>query len=170
MQRGHAPWGELNEKTRGSSSASETPWSGHARFSENVSRLSVDDVDHDEPLRERRRRLDRLCQPLPQIRLHHEPVDDDLDRVLELLVERDLLLEQTLLTVDLHAREAVAPELLEDVLELALSVAHDGRVDGELRPLVEAQHLLDDLVERLPGDRTPADRAVRPADARVQKA
>ena len=169
MQRGQAPCGELKEKTRGSSSGSETPWSGHARFSEKVSRLAVDHVDHDEPLRERRRGLDRLREPLPEIRLHHEPVDDDLDRVLELLVERDLLLEQPLLAVDLHAREAVAAQLLEDVLELALAVAHDRRVDRELRALVEPQHLLDDLVERLPGDRASADRAVRPADPRVQQ-
>ncbi len=132
--------------------------------------FSVDDVDDDEPLCERRRRLDRLREPLPQVRLHHEPVDDDFDRVLELLVEDDLLLEQPLLAVDLHAREAVAAELLENVLELALAVTRDRCVDREPRPLVEPQHLLDDLVERLPGDRPPADRAVRPADARVQQA
>ena len=89
---------------------------------------------------------------------------------LNFLSSDDLLLEQPLLAVDLHAREAVAAQLLEDVLELALAVAHDRRVDGELRPLVEPQHLLDDLVERLPGDRAPADRAVRPADARVEQA
>jgi hypothetical protein len=46
--------------------------------------------------------------------------------VLELLVELDRLLEQPLLAVDLHAREAVAAELLEHVLELALAIAHDG--------------------------------------------
>ena len=56
-------------------------------------------------------------------RLHHEPVDDDLDRVLELLVEDDLLLEEALLAVDLHAREPVTAQLLEDVLVLALAVA-----------------------------------------------
>ena len=88
---------------------------------------------------------------------------------LNFLSSDDLLLEQPLLAVDLHAREAVAAQLLEDVLVLALAVAHDRRVDRELRALVEPQHLLDDLVERLPGDRAPADRAVRPADARVQQ-
>ena len=34
VQRGHAPCGELKEKIRGSSSGSETPWSGQAKFSE----------------------------------------------------------------------------------------------------------------------------------------
>ena len=109
VQRGQAPCGELKEKMRGSSSGSETPCSGHAKFSENrASPVAVDDVDGDQPLGERRRRLDGLRQPLPEVRLHHEPVDDDLDRVLELLVEDDLLLEQPLLAVDLDAREAVA--------------------------------------------------------------
>ena len=132
-------------------------------------RLAVDHVDDHEPLGERRRGLDGLRQPLPQVGLHREPVDDHLDRVLVLLVELDLLLEQSLLAVDLHPGEPVPPELLEDVLELALAVAGDRRVDGELRALRQAQHLLHDLIEGLAGDRPPADRAVRPADPRVQE-
>ena len=132
--------------------------------------LAVDHVDADEPLGERGGGLDRLGQALPQVGLEHEPVDDDLDRVLELLVEDDLVLEQPLLAVDLDAREAVATELLEHVAELALAVAHDRRVDGEARALGEREDLLDDLVEALPRDRAPADRAVRPSDARVEQA
>ena len=114
--------------------------------------VSVDDVDDDEPLGERRRGLDRLRQPLSKIGLHDEPVDDHLDRVLELLVEEDVLLEQPLLSVDLHPREPVAAQLLEHVLVFALPVAHDRRVHREPRALVEPEHLLDDLVERLPRD------------------
>ena len=53
----------------------------------------VDQVDADQPLGELRGGLDRLREAQAQVRLHHEPVDDDLDRVLELLVEDDLLLE-----------------------------------------------------------------------------
>ena len=132
--------------------------------------LAVDHVDHDEPFRQRDRRLDRLREPRAEIRLHHEPVDDDLDRVLELLVEDDLLLEHPDLAVDLHAREPVGAQLLEDVLVLALAVAHDRRVDGELRPFRQPQHLVDDRLDRLARDRPPADRAVRPPDPRVEKA
>src|SRR5207342_3194617 len=93
--------------------------------------LAVDDIDADKPLGERRGRLDRLGEALSEVVLEHEPVDDDLDRVLELLVEHDLVLEQPLLAVDLDAREAVATELLEHVAELALAVAHDRCVDRE---------------------------------------
>ena len=132
--------------------------------------VAVDNGDLDEALGEARRRLDRLRQALAEVRLHHEPVDHDLDRVLELLVENDLLLEQALLAVDLDPREPVPAELLEHVTELALAAADDRRVDRELRPLRQRQHLLDDLVEALARDRPPADRAVRPPDARVEEA
>jgi hypothetical protein len=131
---------------------------------------AVDDVDHDQPLRERDRGLDRLCQPRAQVGLHHEAVDDDLDRVLELLVEDDLFLEHPQLAVDLDAREAVRAKLFEDVLVLALAVPHDRRVDRELRPFREAQRLVDDRVDRLARDGAPANRAVRAADARVEQA
>ncbi len=133
-------------------------------------RLSVHDVDRDEPVRERRRRLDRLGQALAEVGLEHEPVDDHVDLVLELLVEDDLLLEQAHLAVDLDAREAVGSQLLEHVAELALAVAHDRRVHREPRPLGQRQDLLHDLVEALPRDRPAADRAVRPADPRVEQA
>src|SRR5579884_2686456 len=134
-------------------------------------RPAVDHVDHDQALAERGSGLDRLRQPRAEVRAHHKPVDDDLDRVLELLVEfGDAVLQQVLLAVDLHAREALLAQLLEDVLVLALAVAHDRRVDGELRPLRQAKHLVDDRVDRLARDRTTADRAVRPADARVEEA
>ncbi len=134
-----------------------------------IGHRTFDHVDDDEPGRERRRRLDRLRQPLAQVRLHRQAIDDDLDRVLVLLVELDLVLEQPLLAVDLDSREAVAAKLLEDVLELALPVPHDRGVHRELRPLGQAQHLLDDLIEGLAGDRTPADRAMRPTDPRIEE-
>ena len=63
---------------------------GRRSSRENVSLLAVEHVDDDQALGERRRRLDRLREPLAQVGLHHEAVDDDLDRVLELLVEDDL--------------------------------------------------------------------------------
>ena len=131
---------------------------------------ALEQVDPDQALGELRRRLDRLREARAQVRLHHEPVDDDLDRVLELLVELGRLLEQALLAVDLDAREALAAELLEDVLVLALAVAHDRRVDGEARALGELEHLVDDRLEALAGDRAAADRAVRAADPRVEQA
>ena len=87
--------------------------------------LPLDEVDRHEPVGERECGLDRVGDPVAEIRLHHEAVDDDLDRVLELLVERDLLVEETLLAVDLDAREALVAKALEEVSVLALPIADD---------------------------------------------
>ena len=139
VQRGHAPCGALKEKIRGWSSGSETPWSGHAKFWLNSSCSPVSTRSTATSPSERPAACSIDCvKPRPQVGAHHEPVDDDLDRVLELLVEsRDALLEDVLLAVDLHAREALADQILEDVLVLALAVAHDRRVDREARSLLE---------------------------------
>ena len=131
--------------------------------------VAVDHVHRDEPVGQRGGGLDGLGQPLAQVGLEDQPVDHDLDRVLELLVEDDLLLEQPRLAVDLDPGEPVGAQLVEHVAELALAVAHDRRVDGEPRPVGEREDLLDDLVEALPRDRPPADRTVRPAHARVEE-
>src|SRR4029077_5697376 len=75
-----------------------------------------------------------------------------------------------LLAVDLDAGEALADQIFELRLVLALAVADDRRVDREPRPFLELQHLVDDRVEALPRDRLAADRAVRPPDPRVEEA
>ena len=72
--------------------------------------------------------------------------------------------------VDLDAGVAVGAQLLEQVAVLALARPHDRRVDREAGPLRQRQHLLDDLLGRLAGDRTPALRAVGMADPGVQQA
>src|SRR4029078_7967902 len=103
--------------------------------------------------------LDARRQQLPEVGLHHEAVDDHLDRVLELLVEGRRLLEQGLLAVDLHAGGPLGGEVLEDVAVLALAVADDRRVDRELRALRELQDLVDDRLLALTRDRPSAYRA-----------
>ena len=89
---------------------------------------------------------------------------------LNFLSSAGTLVERVLLAVDLDAREALVAQLLEEIPVLALAVAHDRRVHGEARAVGQREDLLDDRVDRLPGDRPPADRAVRPADARVEQA
>ena len=130
---------------------------------------AVDDRDLDEALGKPQGGLERVGEARAQPVLHHQPVDHHRDRVAHLLVEVDRLLEQAVLAVDLDAREAVGPELLEEVPVLALARPHDRRVDGEPRPLREREHLLDDLLGRLARDLAPAGGTVRPADARVEE-
>ena len=128
------------------------------------------DLDLDEPVGEPDRRLDRVGEALAQVVAHHEPVDDDRDVVLVALVEHDRLLEHPQAIVDLHAREAVGAQLLQQLAVLALAPAHDRRQDHEARAVAQLHHLVDDLLGRLADDRPPADRAVRLADARPQQA
>ena len=130
----------------------------------------VGELDVDEAVGELGGGLDGVGQPPPQPVLHHEPVDDDGDVVLVLLVEVEALVELAHLAVDLDAREAVGAQLLEHLAVLALAAAHQRRDDAEARPRVELAHLVDDLLHRLPGDGAPAVRAVRVADARVEQA
>ena len=129
---------------------------------DHLARLHVLDVD--QPLSARDRRLDAVRQPLAQVGAHHEPVDHDRDVVLVLLVEDDLLLEAAQLAVDLHAREALLAQLLEELAVLALAAADDRRQHHELRALGQHHHLVDDLLGRLRLDRAAAVVAVRMAD------
>ena len=130
----------------------------------------ANDLDLDQPLGERHRRLDRVGEALAHVVAHHEPVDDHGDVVLVALVEHDRLLEHAHAVVDLHAREAVGAQLLQELAVLALASPHDRRQHHEARPLRELHHLIDDLLGRLPHDRAPADRAVGLAHARPQQA
>ena len=127
-------------------------------------------LDLDDAVGQRDRGLDRIGQPLAQIRPHHQPVHHHRDVVLVLLVEHDLLLELAQLAVDLHAREALGPQLLKLLAVLALAPAHDRRHDHEAGAVLHAHDLVDDLLRRLRGDRAPAVEAVRLADPGPQQA
>jgi hypothetical protein len=170
VHRGQAPCGELKEKIRLELGQRDAVVGAREALGEGQLLVLVDQIDDDEALGEIDRSLGRLEEARPEVGLHAQPVDHNLDRVLELLVEQDLLVEQALLPVHLHPREAVAAELLEEVPVLALPVADDGCVDREPRPLRELENLIDDRLEALARDRAPADRAVRSADPGVEQA
>ena len=114
--------------------------------------------------------LDRLREPSPQVALHHQAVDDHRDVVVELLVELDLLVQPPDLVVDPDAAVALQPELLEELLELALAAPDHRRHHHEPRPLVEGHDPVGDLLDRLPLDRLPALGAVGLADPRPEQA
>ena len=107
-QVGHAPYGELNEKFRGASSSNDSPQNVQASFCERLQFL-VPFVgghrDRRDPLRQLERGLDAVRDTPPDALLGDETVDDDLDRVLEVLGEPDRLRELPDLTVDPRARK-----------------------------------------------------------------
>ena len=136
--------------------------------------LGVSVSGDDESLTEPQGRLDGVGETRT-IRLgvlpmtHDEPIDDDLERVLLHLVERDVLGEVADETVDAHARESAATRGHEQLLVFALAVAHERREDEQSRPLGIRRDLIDDLLDRLRDDRDAVVGAVRHTDAREQQ-
>ncbi len=133
-----------------------------------LARLDVLDVD--DPLGQRDRGVDRVGQPLAQVGPHDQAVDHHRDVVLELLVEDDLLLEAPQLAVDLDPREALGPQLGEELAVLALAPPDHGREHHEARALLPQHHLVHDLLGRLRGDRAAAVVAVGVADPGPEQA
>ena len=80
------------------------------------------------------------------------------------------LVEAPDLAVDADAAVALQPELLEQLLELALAAADDRRHHQEAGPLGQGHHPVGDLLDRLPLDRLTALGAVRLADPRPEQA
>ena len=173
---GQAPNGELNENDRGSRSSVSIGCSlGQAIFSENRSSRSgslagqVDEVEDHQPAGQPERGLHRVGEPPLGGRLDREPVDDDLDGVLLLLVELGRLVEGVGLAVDPGPGEPLGLELAEQVDVLALAAADHRREHLEAGALLEGEDPVDDLLRRLPGDRRAAGRAVRAAGAGVEQ-
>ena len=87
-------------------------------------------------------------------------VDDDLDRVALVLVERRRLGQVVHLAVDADADEALPPGALEDPVALGLAVLDERPEDEQPRALGQGEDLVDDLLDGLALDRV-AVRAVR---------
>src|SRR4029079_11383990 len=95
--------------------------------------------------------LYRIGQPPHQriTRLHHQPIDHDLDRVFFLFVERDFVPQVDVLAVDTGAN-IPGPAHVEKFLSiLSLPAADDGGQELKLAPLWQrtdgVHHLLDGL-------------------------
>lgn len=125
------------------------------------------------------RGLERLGEALLHVRAHFQAVDDDVDRVLLVLLE----LRQRIDLVDLsdafvrgaaarahaEAHEALRLHVLEQLDVLALAVRDDGREDHQLRILRQRERRVDHLRHALRFERDLVVRAVRRADTCVQK-
>ena len=172
MQRGQAPCGELNEKMRG------------CELGQRDAVLGAGEASRRRSAARRRRRRSRRARrrarppsrPTASRRWRRSGFITSRSTTtsivcLNFLSSVDLLLEQPLLAVDLDAREALGAQLLEHVPVLALAVADDRRVDREAASPRAARSTWSTIwLEALAGDRPAADRAVRPADARVEQA
>ena len=135
--------------------------------------VEVDEVQQDEPGGEVQRGLDRVGEPALRRGLGREPVDDDLDGVLLLLVELrravDHVGELDRLAVDPCPAETLRLQAAEELDVLTLAAADDRREHLEAGALLELQDAVDDLLGGLSLDRRAALGAVRPAGPRVQQ-
>ncbi len=176
VHSGQAPNGELNENDRGSSASNDSPSSTQARCSENVRSRCGSSSGRSTKSRTTRpparpeRGLHRVGQAALGALLDRQPVDDHLDRVLLLLLELRRLGQRVDHAVDADAGEALGLQRAEQVDVLALAGADDRGEHLEAGALLHRQHLVDDLLRRLPGDRLAAVRAVRLTGAGVEQA
>ncbi len=134
----------------------------------------VDEVEDDHPAGQAERGLHRVGEPAPRRVLHGEPVDDHLDVVLLVLLQRGQLAGQRLVEADDHAVHpgpgvALGLQLAQQLAVLALAPAHHRGEHLEPGAVLELEHPVHDLLRGLPGDRPAADRAVRLADPGVQQ-
>ena len=97
-QVGQAPKGLLKENSRGSISGMVKPETGQANFDEKTMRSAfrallrrfvlVGEFDHGDAVGQLQRGLETFGEPRADVGAHDDAVDDDVDVVLELLVER----------------------------------------------------------------------------------
>ena len=116
------------------------------------------------------RRLDRIGQAIAEVGAHDDAVDDDVDVVLVLLVERGRLGDLVELAVDLDPLETLLLQLLQFLAVLALAAAHDGRHQVEPRAVGHRLDAIDHLRHGLALDRQAGRRRVGHADAGEQQA
>jgi len=134
----------------------------------------IDEVEHYHPAGQAERGLHRVSQPPPRRLLHRQPVHHHLDGVLLVFLQRRQVPGRGLVQphdYPVHPRPGIALdlELTQQFGVLALAPAHHGRKHLEPGALVHFKQPVHDLLRGLPGDRPPADRAVRLAHPRVQQ-
>ncbi len=117
-----------------------------------------------------RRRLDRFDEPRPLIWTDDDPVDDDLDVVLLVLVERYLLGQLVQAAVDSNAHKPRLAHVVDQRSVLALATLDDRAQHHHARSLGQLLDVVRHLVDRLPADLAAAHGTVRVPYARVKEA
>jgi hypothetical protein len=123
---------------------------------------------HEVALPELERRVHRLAQPADGVGRDLEAVDDHLDRVALVALERTHLLDARHGAVDAHAHEALLAQVLEDGAVLALAVAHERRENLHVLAAVGLGEGAHDRLRCLGGERRPVLRAMGRPGAREE--
>ena len=142
---------------------------GEAAATLGIIGVQVDAVDDDESIRQAQGCLDGIREALSHAFANNETVDDDLDRVLKLLLQLGRVLETNHLIVDDRARVTLGAQFVDEVLVLALTATHDRGQHLESRALVHRAHAVDDLLGCLGLNAGATLGAVRHAGAGVEQ-
>ena len=113
--------------------------------------------------------LDRVRKTGLNSLTHHQTVHHDLDRVLQILLQTDLLGKIVEASVNAYADVAALSRALQNLLVRALLGAHHGCQHHKALALGKLENAVNDLVGGLLTDLLAADRAVRNADAGVKQ-
>ena len=132
-------------------------------------RAAVHRVDQKQPVCQSQHGFDGIRKSFFDARLHNQPVNDNLNIVLLILVELDLFGQLILIPVHHHTDIAALLRLLEGLLMAALPSSHNRRQQLDPRPLRQRHDLVHHLVHALPPDLPSAVRAVGHADPGVKQ-
>ena len=105
--------------------------------------------------------LERIRETRTEIFPDDDPVDDDVDVMLEFFVELRRIANVIYCAVDLEALVALLLPLGDFLAVLAFAAAHDGRQDQKTRALGQRKHTIDHLRNGLAFDRQAGGRANR---------
>ena len=108
--------------------------------------------------------LNGIREALFNARLYDEPVHDDLDIVLDILVKLNLVGQLVHIAVDHHAEISALPCLLENLLVPPLPASDDRGEQLDPAPFRKRHDPVDHLIHGLLFDHAPAVGAVRDPD------
>ncbi len=129
----------------------------------------VHEVQQHHAVGEGQRGLDGVGQPPPGLGLDRQPVHHHLDGVLLTLGQDGRLVEPGDGPVDPRPGVPLELQFAEEFGVLALTAPDHRRQHLEPGPLRQLQHPVHNLLRRLPRDRPPAHRAMRPPHPRIQQ-
>ena len=128
----------------------------------------TDDLNLDLTFTFPERQLHALGDALTIARAHDNPIDYQLDAVLELLAQLRRLFQPAQLSVDPRPRKAPGSVFSKQLTELALAMLHQGRKDLQLRSLGKLQQVRDDLLGGLAVNLLATEMAVLNPYSRVE--
>ena len=129
--------------------------------------LAADDIHLCDAAGQSQSCFQRVSQAAPDALAHGEAVHDDLHRVLDVLFQRDFLVEVIEIPVDADTGVAAPAGCVQLLLLGALALADDRSQHLKLRSFVQFQDSIHHFIHGLLADDPAADRAVRHTHAGI---